>query len=66
MNHAERVVLSIIGAIGTAIIGYMGYYAFAGAFLMVLAFIGEGIDVIVRRLDKIVTTLEASKRRHSN
>ena len=58
MKQSERTVLVIIGVIGMVLMFLIGGVTLAWLFLMVAAFIGECVEVIANRMEKILTTLE--------
>ncbi len=61
MKQSERMVLVIIGVIGSLLMFLIGGGTLAWFFLMVAAFIGECVEVIANRMEKILTTLESQE-----
>ena len=58
MKRSEMMILSIIGAIGMYLLFLVGGPILAWFFLMVAAFIGECVEVIANRMERILSTLE--------
>ena len=61
MKRIERTILVIIGLIGFTVLSLGHYYVTAWVFLMAVAFIGECIEVIASRMEKILTILESKQ-----
>lgn len=61
MKRSEMMILSIIGAIGAYLIFLIGGGTLAWFFLMVAAFIGECVEVLAGRIERVLTMIEEQK-----
>ena len=58
MKQKERTILVIIGTIGAYLLFLMGGITLAWFFIMVAGFVGECVEVVANRMERILNTLE--------